>query len=183
LSTFVRISASAMLAAGAAGDVSPVMGTATAVMGGSLAATSHFTRAGTRSIINTSPEPFTNCGASNTEDAAVFGGFWVALNSPVLFPVLLVVFVAFVIWLLPKIWRLIVAILDRAGRQEQTRPKVCASHGRGVSGAAATESASAAEDSAKDNIAAQIADLQKLHKDGALSDEEFQQVKARLLYS
>lgn len=156
-----------MLAAGAAGDVSPVMGTATAVMGGSLAATSHFTRAGTRSIINTSPEPFTNCGASNTEDAAVFGGFWVALNSPVLFPVLLVVFVALVIWLLPKIWRLIVAILDRAGRQEQTRPKVCAS---------------AAEDSAKDNIAAQIADLQKLHKDGALSDEEFQQVKARLLY-
>lgn len=116
LSTFVRISASAMLAAGAAGDVSPVMGTATAVMGGSLAATSHFTRAGTRSIINTSPEPFTNCGASNTEDAAVFGGFWVALNSPVLFPVLLVVFVALVIWLLPKIWRLIVAILDRAGR-------------------------------------------------------------------
>tara|TARA_S200000501_G_scaffold146735_1_gene138520 strand:+ start:1503 stop:1673 length:171 start_codon:yes stop_codon:yes gene_type:complete len=53
----------------------------------------------------------------------------------------------------------------------------------GVSGAAATESASAAEDSAKDNIAAQIADLQKLRKDGALSDEEFQQVKARLLYS
>ena len=52
----------------------------------------------------------------------------------------------------------------------------------GVSGAAATESASAAEDSAKDNIAAQIADLQKLRKDGALSDEEFQQVKARLLY-
>ena len=105
-----------MLAAGAAGDVSPVMGTATAVMGGSLAATSHFTRAGTRSIINTSPEPFTNCGASNTEDAAVFGGFWVALNSPALLPVLLVVFVALVIWLLPKIWRLIVAILDRAGR-------------------------------------------------------------------
>ena len=188
LSTFVRIPAGAMLAAGAVGDVSPVMEMATAVMGGSLAATSHFTKAGTRALINTSPEPFTNWGASITEDAAVFGGLWVALNNPVLFLVLLVVFVALVIWLLPKIWRLIIAIFKKIGSwiglvdKSKLDPSPALAMAGGGSGAAATESASAAEDSAKDNIAAQIADLQKLHKDGALSDEEFQQVKVRLLH-
>jgi hypothetical protein len=53
----------------------------------------------------------------------------------------------------------------------------------GDSGVVATESASAADNSATHNIAAQIAELQKLHKDGALSSEEFQQAKARLLNS
>ena len=48
-----------LLAAGAVGDVSPAMQVVTGIMGGGMAATSHFTKAGTRALINTSPEPVT----------------------------------------------------------------------------------------------------------------------------
>jgi len=103
--TFVRIPAGAMMAAGAVGEVDPVVSLAAAILGGGLAATSHAAKAGTRAVINTSPEPFTNWTASVAEDVAVVAGLWTALNHPVLFIVLVILFVALVIWLLPRIWR------------------------------------------------------------------------------
>jgi hypothetical protein len=111
--TFIRIPAGALLAAGAVGDVSPVMELAAAIVGGGLATTSHATKAGTRLLINTSPEPFSNWGASIGEDLLVLGGLWTALNHPVIFLVLLVVFVLFAIWLLPRLWRLLKFILQK----------------------------------------------------------------------
>lgn len=176
LSTFVRIPAGAMLAAGAVGEVGPVMELATAIMGGSMAATSHFTKAGTRALINTSPEPFTNWGASVSEDVAVFGGLWVALTNPVYFLLFLIVFIALVIWLMPKIWRLLRGIFRRIGgwfgigsKAEETDDPV------------ATPAESDAQQG--DGIAEQIESLQKLHVAGTLSDEEFAQAKQRLLSS
>ena len=70
-----------------------------------LAAGAHATKAGTRALINASPEPVTNWTASVTEDVAVFGGLWAALYNPWLFLILLVLFFALSLWLLPKIWR------------------------------------------------------------------------------
>ena len=55
-----------------------------------MAATSHFTKAGSRLMINTSPEPVTNWTASIMEDVAVVAGLWAALNYPLLFIGLLV---------------------------------------------------------------------------------------------
>ena len=103
--TFIRIPAGAMLAAGAMGDANPAMEFAAFLMGGGLAATAHFTKAGSRVVINTSPEPFTNWGASFAEDLAVFAGIWGAINHPWVFLGLLGAFLILVIWLLPKIWR------------------------------------------------------------------------------
>ncbi len=105
LSTFIRIPAGAVLAAGAVGDVGPAAELAAAIAGGALATGSHITKAGTRVLINTSPEPFTNWFASVGEDVAVIAGLWTALYNPVLFIVLLVLFILLMIWLLPKIWR------------------------------------------------------------------------------
>ena len=67
LHTFVRIPAGALLAAGAIGDVAPAAEMAAAIVGGSLAASTHFTKAGSRVLINTSPEPVSNWTASITE--------------------------------------------------------------------------------------------------------------------
>ncbi|OOY41447.1 hypothetical protein BOV91_11430, partial [Solemya velum gill symbiont] len=53
------------------------------------------------------PEPVTNWTASVTEDIAVVGGLWTALNYPVLFIAALILFILLAIWLLPKIWRAI----------------------------------------------------------------------------
>ncbi|MFA7386531.1 MAG: DUF4126 domain-containing protein [Thiohalobacteraceae bacterium] len=103
--TFIRIPAGAVLAAGAVGDVSQAAQLAAGLLGGTLAAGSHITKAGSRVLINASPEPFTNWTASVAEDLAVVAGLWAALHYPVLFLTLLALFIAMAIWLVPKIWR------------------------------------------------------------------------------
>ncbi len=103
--TFIRIPAGALLATAAIGDVSPAMMAAAGIVGGGLATGTHAMKAGSRVLINTSPEPFTNWGASIGEDVSVISGIWLCLNHPVLFLVMLVVFIGLMIWLLPKIWK------------------------------------------------------------------------------
>lgn len=103
--TFIRIPAGAVLAMGAVGDTSQAAQLMAFLLGGALAAGSHATKAGSRVFINTSPEPFTNWATSLGEDALVIGGLWAALYHPVVFLVGLVLFIALMIWLLPKIWR------------------------------------------------------------------------------
>lgn len=103
--TFIRLPAGALLASGMMGEQGMAMQLAAGLVGGGLAATSHGTKAGTRALLNTSPEPVTNWTASILEDISVFGGIWLMLNHPWLFLALLVVFILLAIWLLPKIWR------------------------------------------------------------------------------
>lgn len=103
--TFIRIPAGAILAAGAIGDVSQAAQIAAGLVGGTLAAGSHATKAGSRVLINTSPEPFSNWAASIGEDVLVIAGLWTALNHPWIFLALLLVFILAMIWLLPKLWR------------------------------------------------------------------------------
>ncbi|MCK4501740.1 MAG: DUF4126 domain-containing protein [Desulfuromonadales bacterium] len=105
LHTFIRIPAGAMLAAGAVGEVDPAVSLAVAIAGGGLAAGAHATKAGSRVLINTSPEPFSNWFASLSEDVLVIAGLWTALHYPLAFIAFLIVFILLMIWLLPKIWR------------------------------------------------------------------------------
>ncbi len=73
LQTFVRIPAGALLAYGAAGGLSPEVAIIAGLLGGTLAAGTHVAKAGSRALINASPEPFTNVLASVGEDVTVFG--------------------------------------------------------------------------------------------------------------
>lgn len=116
LHTFIRIPAGAILAAGAIGEVGAGAQLAAGLVGGGLAAGSHAAKAGSRVLINTSPEPFTNWFASVGEDVAVVAGLWAALNHPVLFIVLLAVFILLLIWLLPRLWRGIKKVFAFIGR-------------------------------------------------------------------
>ncbi len=116
LHTFIRIPAGAMLAAGAVGDVSPALEVAAGLLGGTMAGASHLTKFSTRAVINTSPEPFSNWAASISEDLIVLGGLWAMFNHPWLFVGAMVVFILLVIWLLPKLWRLLKAIFTRVGQ-------------------------------------------------------------------
>ena len=103
--TFIRIPAGALLAAGATGDTFTVLTVVAGLLGGTITAGTHFTKAGSRAAINASPEPFSNWGASFTEDALVVGGIWTALFHPVVFLVGLAMFILLAIWLLPKLVR------------------------------------------------------------------------------
>jgi len=116
--TFIRIPAGAMIAAGASQglDMGQAAELVALLLGGGLAATSHATKTGARVLINTSPEPFTNWTASITEDIAVIGGLWAALNHPIWFLIALALFIALVIWLLPKLWRAIKRVARAIGR-------------------------------------------------------------------
>lgn len=105
LHTFIRIPAGAVLALGAIGDVEPAIQVAALILGGTVAATSHGFKAGARVLINTSPEPFSNWGASLVEDALVIGGVTLAVLQPTAFLALFALFLALAIWLMPKIWR------------------------------------------------------------------------------
>ena len=104
--TVIRIPAGALLAAGATGDSLTALTVAAGLLGGTITAGTHFTKAGSRAVINTSPEPFSNWMASFTEDVLVLGGIWLAVNHPVVFLVLLLIFLGLVAWILPKLWRL-----------------------------------------------------------------------------
>ena len=118
LHTFIRIPAGALMAAGAAQglDVGPAAELTGLLLGGGVAATSHATKASSRVLINTSPEPFSNWGASIAEDVSVFVGLWAALNHPVLFLALFALFLLTVIWLLPRLWRALRRAVHAVGR-------------------------------------------------------------------
>ncbi|MGA8033160.1 MAG: DUF4126 domain-containing protein [Casimicrobiaceae bacterium] len=111
--TLIRIPAGAALAASVFGDSSSATMLAAAILGGTLAAGSHFTKAGSRMLINTSPEPFSNWGTSLTEDLAVGALLWLAFAHPAVALAVLALLVALVIWLLPRVWRAIRRIVLR----------------------------------------------------------------------
>jgi hypothetical protein len=106
LHTFVRIPAGALLAFGAADQLGPEAAAVAGLLGGTLAAGSHIAKTGTRALINTSPEPFSNIAASIAEDGLVIGGLLLALAHPITFLCLLALFVTALVWLLPKLVRL-----------------------------------------------------------------------------
>jgi hypothetical protein len=105
--TLVRIPAGAALAAAVFGDASPARTFAAAILGGTLAAGSHFTKAGARLAINASPEPFSNWAASFGEDLLVGVLLYLALAHPLALFVVLALLLAFAVWLLPKLWRFV----------------------------------------------------------------------------
>lgn len=109
--TFIRIPAGALLAAAAVASGDPGLGIAAGILGGAVAAGSHITKASTRALINTSPEPISNWTASLSEDAISIGAVLMALMFPMLALVFLIVFFVLAIWLLPKIWRGLKSVL------------------------------------------------------------------------
>jgi hypothetical protein len=113
--TFLRIPAGAALAAGVFGDAGGAAPIAAAIVGGTLAAGSHFTKSGARMAINTSPEPFSNWAASFGEELSVGVLLWLAWEYPWAALVVLGLLIALTIWLVPKLWRLIRKLLERLG--------------------------------------------------------------------
>jgi hypothetical protein len=115
--TFIRIPAGAALAAAFFGDSGGAIQTTAALLGGTFAAGSHVAKAGTRALINTSPEPVSNIAASFGEEALLGGGLWLAFAHPLAFLLALAVFMLATLWMLRRLWRWL-----RARRQLATPP-------------------------------------------------------------
>jgi hypothetical protein len=120
IQTFIRVPAGALLAMGAINSSNPIIAFITALLGGSLTGMTHATKAGSRAIINTSPEPVSNITTSFGEEGLVLGGGWLALMHPMVFIGVLIFFVLVMLWLLPKLWRGIQSILGNIGKVSRT---------------------------------------------------------------
>ena len=105
--TFIRPVGAIVLAVMALGHTDPALKLALVILCGGVALTSHGSKAGIRLAANHSPEPFSNIALSLAEDLLVVGGTWVAVQHPMLALGVVAVFLAGVIWLAPKVFRLI----------------------------------------------------------------------------
>lgn len=111
LHTIIRPVGGALVAVAALGEASPTVEGLVALLGGTLAAGSHFTKAGTRAVVNTSPEPFSNWILSLSEDVFVIGLGIIALKYPALAAgivlvgvILIVVFAAWIARAVRRRW-------------------------------------------------------------------------------
>jgi hypothetical protein len=112
LHTIIRPVGGALIAVGTLGEASPAVEGLVALLGGTLAAGTHFTKAGTRAAANASPEPFSNWILSISEDVFVVGLGFVALKYPlyaaivvIIGVVLMIVFATWIFRALRRRWR------------------------------------------------------------------------------
>jgi hypothetical protein len=95
--TVIRPVGGAVIAVTALGEASPTVEGLIALLGGTIAAGTHFGKAGTRAAVNTSPEPFSNWALSLGEDVFVVGLGLLALQYPVAAAVVVLVLLALMI--------------------------------------------------------------------------------------
>lgn len=113
--TVIRPLGGALIAVAAMGEASPGVEVLVALLGGSVAATSHFAKAGSRAVVNTSPEPFSNSIVSLMEDLLVFALGLLAL----LFPIVALIVVGALLFVI-----LYFSVrLFRAARRRMQRPR------------------------------------------------------------
>jgi hypothetical protein len=120
--TVIRIPAGAALAAAALGADSQAMTWIAALLGGSLAATSHATKMTTRAAGNTSPEPFSNVAVSLAEDGLVVFMLWLSATHPVLFAIVLLVSIVLAVILLVVLVKFLRAVAQGVGGFFKGRP-------------------------------------------------------------
>jgi Domain of unknown function (DUF4126) len=112
--TLLRIPAGAALAAAVFGADHAVWALAAALLGGTLAATSHAAKASTRAAANTSPEPFSNLGLSLLGDAAVPTALWLSWQHPLVFFIALALALTLMIGLIWFFAKFLRALFRRA---------------------------------------------------------------------
>jgi hypothetical protein len=115
--TAIRPIGGAVIAVTTLGEASPTTEVMVGLLGGALAAGTHFTKSGTRAVANTSPEPFSNWILSLSEDAFVITLGLVALKYPVIAAVVVIVGVVMIALFATILFR---AIRTRWRRQPAT---------------------------------------------------------------
>lgn len=105
--TVIRPVGGALLAVRALGSTDPVVEVIAALLLGTVALTVHSMKAGTRLLVNHSPEPFSNVAVSLGEDVAVLGGLALMNYDPILALAVFGFIFASLLYLLPKFWRAI----------------------------------------------------------------------------
>jgi hypothetical protein len=107
LHSFIRPLSGAALALGAAADADPVFQVIAVLIGTAVSSTSHFTKAATRLVINTSPEPFSNAAVSLAEDVGAITMSYMSFVHPYPTGVVVIGLLGLIFYFLPKLLRFI----------------------------------------------------------------------------
>lgn len=105
--TFIRPIGGAVLGVTAIGTLEPTTSIVIGILCGGTALSSHLTKAGTRILVNHSPEPFSNIALSLFEDVFAFIGVWLCIDHPAFMFGIVVLFLFVFFWIAPKLFRLI----------------------------------------------------------------------------
>lgn len=127
LHTFIRPFAAAVLAYGATAAVPQEWRLLAALLAGGIALTSHGTKATMRVAVNASPEPFSNSIVSVAEDAIAIFFAWMATQHPYAAIFLVILSVAFCIFVLVKFFSIARSVAQRMIRRVTRRAAVPAS--------------------------------------------------------
>jgi len=103
--TVIRPLGAALIGAAAIGTVEPRTAVIAALCAG-VSFSGHSVKAGTRLLVNHSPEPYSNIALSVVEDVLVVAGTWLAMAHPALMMSVVVVFLVAFVWFAPKAFRL-----------------------------------------------------------------------------
>lgn len=105
--TFIRPLGAALLAFTAIGDLDRSVQVSVALLAGGVAFAGHSTKAATRMLVNSSPEPVSNIALSLAGDVAVPVGVWFVLNYPLIAGAVVAVFLVLFFVVSPSIYRLV----------------------------------------------------------------------------
>lgn len=122
--TFVRPIAGAMLGYMLIGDAALVLKILGALLAGCIAMDSHLTKATTRAIINTSPEPVSNSVASVTEDVSVVGVLYLIMKHPVVATIVVVLLILFSVWFLRRMFKFARRIINSSFRRKRLTAQI-----------------------------------------------------------
>jgi hypothetical protein len=118
--SFIRPLGGAMLSLAIVDAGDPTWQVSSFLLGGGAAFIAHAGKAGARTIINTSPEPFSNIVVSTGEDVATAGLFALAIANPIAAALIAVILVILSLWLVVAARRALKRLFDRAGMQPKS---------------------------------------------------------------
>lgn len=120
--TFIRPVGGALLALSVVSEQDPAWQVVAFLLGGGAALLSHGAKAGTRAVVNASPEPFSNVAVSAGEDIATTGLLYLALANPLAAVIIAIVMLVAVIIVLYILQRLLKKLFGPSKRPERPYP-------------------------------------------------------------
>ena len=119
--TVIRPIGGAMLSLAIVDSADPSWQVASFLLGGGAAFLAHAGKAGARTLVNASPEPFSNVAVSTAEDVATGGLFALAIANPIAAAIIAFALVLLSLWLVIAARRALKRLLDRVGMQPKSR--------------------------------------------------------------
>ncbi len=112
IQTFIRPLGAGLIGIAAMGDLEPALQIVLFLVFGGVGLTSHATKAGTRVLVNHSPEPFSNIILSTLEDILVIVATWVFIQNPLIGVIAVAIFLILFVLIAPKLFRLLAVLLS-----------------------------------------------------------------------